>query len=125
MPGKYGVKSGYVYAILCAYGVVKIGSTVCPRQRIGEQCYHGRIWAGWPHTGKSFRVQQIILSGVHRECRKLEKAMHRSLKPFQFGQYNSERYKLTEAVTQRLGKLFSTPLSESRITAFAKKMEAA
>lgn len=112
MPGQYGRKRGFVYAIFCAKMVVKIGASCNPRARIREQCGGGHlsIWTNAEETFSDFGVRKILLSDERDDFRILERNIHRLLFPFRV-RPTKEHYRLEKHLADAITAVFEGDFS--------------
>ncbi len=115
---KFHVASrGYLYAILCAFGVCKIGASTNPTSRVRDQItpdgrlnYIAPLSAATCYSRPS--VTHVFISQELQNFRQVERALQRSISPFRFGlNSRAETFRLPPLQRERVVELFETNFS--------------
>lgn len=125
MPGQYGRRTGFVYAIFCTKNLVKIGASNNPKSRIREQCGGGSlsIWTDEANGFSDFSVRKILLSNERDDFRILERNIHRLLGPFR-ARPTKEHYVLEKHLAEGVEAAFEGDFSIAAQRAMADVIRA-
>lgn len=117
MPGEYKTEDGYVYAIFCRDGYIKLGSSRNPRCRVNEQMTRARTLTFDRENFTHFHrpVIAILISGRHQNYRSIERKLHDSLQDWRLVHPRAEKYRLPKNIIRALQRTFEADLSEKAI----------
>jgi hypothetical protein len=113
LPGEYRQNIGSTYAIFAARGVVKIGSSTCPRARIREQISTGTLRLFDPSLIQhiSHEVGVVYVSDRSKHYRAREKRLISALKEYRVGIYY-EHFRVPHRIAKAIREIFRRNFSE-------------